>query len=68
MIVSVLQVPDVTRNGAGSQACGAGTRLDPEPGCNETVSESAWSIQGQSDRHQIGNSFKTLRLDRTGFV
>lgn len=30
----------------GSQARGAGTRLNVEPGCNKTISESAWPIQG----------------------
>lgn len=47
-VVSVPQVPDVTRNGTGSQARGAGTWLNAEPGCNETISESPWPIQGSS--------------------
>lgn len=47
MVVSVLQVPAVTRTGTGP-------RLNAEPGCKESISGSAWPLRGRSDPHQIG--------------
>lgn len=58
MAVSVLQAPAVTRTGTG-------TRLSAEPGCNESVSGSAWPVQGQSDP-QIGKQLRDFLAAQDG--